>query len=56
MRKIAKLLGYIYILTVLNTLEAGEVEQDLRKDWMSIYIEPFTVSLTSFDLDVCLCI
>lgn len=45
MERIAKLLGYIYIFTVLNIVEAAEVQQDLQKDWLSIYIEPFTVSL-----------
>lgn len=44
MERIAKLLGYIYIFTVLNIVDAAEVQQDLQKDWLSIYIEPFTVS------------
>lgn len=45
MKRTAKLLGYIYILTVLNIAEAADVQQDLHKDWLSIYVEPFTISL-----------
>lgn len=54
MKRIAKLLGYISILAVLNIAGAAEVPRDLHKDWLSIYIEPFTVGLRYFDLKVCL--
>jgi len=45
MKRIAKLLGYVCILTVQNTVEATKIQQDLHEDWLSIYVEPLAVSL-----------